>query len=67
MSKEEFDENMISVDFLWCPIQEKTHFFSQTEIYGITKMSGNIGDAIKYGKIAIFPKHYQTLKPFYYC
>ena len=64
VSKEEFDENMLRVDLLWCPIQEKTEFFSQAEFYGITKMSGNIGDAIKYGKTAIFPKHYQTLKPF---
>lgn len=64
VSQEEFDKNMNSANFLWCPIQEKTEFFSQEEIYGKTKMSGNIGDAIKYGKTAIFPKHYQTSKPF---
>jgi ribosomal protein L18E len=64
VSQKKFEENMISADLLWCPIQEKTEFFSQLEFYGKTKMSGNIGDAIKYGKTAIFPKHYQTSKPF---
>ena len=64
VSKEEFDEDMMSADILWCPVQEKTEFFSQLEIYGKTKMSGNIGDAIKYGKTAIFPKHYKTAKSF---
>lgn len=64
VSQEEFDENMIASNVLWCPIQKNTEFLSQTEIYGKTKMSGNIGDAIKYGKAAIFPKHYKTVKPF---
>ena len=55
-----FDEWMNKADFLWCPIQEKTAFFSNQEFYGKTKMSGNIGDAIKYGKLALFPENYQT-------
>lgn len=55
-----FDEWMNKADLLWCPIQSETQFFSHKEIYGETKMSGNIGDAIKYGKFALFPENYQS-------
>lgn len=55
-----FDEYMQKANILWCPIQQETEFFSQKEIYGFTKMSGNIGDAIKYGKLAIFPENYPS-------
>ena len=55
-----FDDYMQKADILWCPIQQETEFFSQKEIYGITKMSGNIGDSIKYGKLAIFPENYPS-------
>lgn len=55
-----FDDYMQKADILWCPIQQETEFFSQKEIYGITKMSGNIGDAIKFGKSAIFPENYPS-------
>lgn len=53
-----FDEWMNEANILWCPIQNETEFFSNKEIYGKTKMSGNIGDAIKFGKQAVFPKDY---------
>ncbi|MFN4075509.1 MAG: hypothetical protein ACK4HC_06385 [Cloacibacterium sp.] len=55
-----FDGLMKKADILWCPIQQETEFFSQKEIYGFTKMSGNIGDAIKFGKLAIFPENYPS-------
>lgn len=55
-----FDDWMNKADVLWCPIQSETAFFSNKEIYGQTKMSGNIGDAIKYGKTAFFPENYQS-------
>lgn len=55
-----FDEWMNKADVLWCPIQSETEFFSHKEIYGTTKMSGNIGDAIKYGKVAFFPENYPS-------
>ena len=55
-----FDEWMNKADVLWCPIQSETEFFSNKEIYGETKMSGNIGDAIKYGKVAFFPENYPS-------
>ena len=55
-----FDEYMQKANILWCPIQQETEFFSQKEIYGVTKMSGNIGDAIKFGKLAVFPENYPS-------
>ncbi len=55
-----FDDYMQKADILWCPIQQETEFFSQKEIYGITKMSGNIGDAIKFGNLAVFPENYPS-------
>ena len=59
-----FDEWMQKADVLWCPIQKETEFFSQKEFYGKTKMSGNIGDAIKYGKMAVFPKYFPNSQAF---
>ncbi|HFK5583972.1 hypothetical protein CMU89_01540 [Elizabethkingia anophelis] len=60
VSHEEFERKMQAAEVLWCPIQKETRFFGITEIYGKTKMSGNIGDAIKYAKPAIFPKSYSA-------
>ena len=59
-----FDEWMQKADVLWCPIQKETEFFSQKEFYGKTKMSGNIGDGIKYGKMAVFPKDFPNSQAF---
>ena len=55
-----FDKLMKSAHLFWCPICEKTDFMSIPEIYRKTKMSGNVGDAIKYGKMSIFPKNYPS-------
>ena len=55
-----FDDYMQKANILWCPIQQETEFFSQKEIYGFTKMSGNIGDAVKFGKLAVFPEDYPS-------
>ena len=60
VSQDVFDDYMQKADVLWCPIQQETEFFSQKEIYGITKMSGNIGDAVKFGKLAVFPENYPS-------
>ncbi|WP_374444435.1 hypothetical protein [Epilithonimonas sp.] len=60
ISQKEFDDYMIKANVLYCPIQNKTEFFSIPEIYGKTKISGNIGDAIKYAKPAIFPENYDS-------
>ncbi|KQT26026.1 hypothetical protein ASG22_04900 [Chryseobacterium sp. Leaf405] len=58
VSTNEFESWMQKADILWCPIQQETEFFSQKEIYGKTKMTGNLGDAIKFGKFAVFPENY---------
>ncbi|MPT30321.1 MAG: hypothetical protein E2600_01370 [Chryseobacterium sp.] len=55
-----FDDWMRKANVLYCPVQNETEFFSIKEIYGKTKISGNIGDAIKYGKPAIFPSTYDS-------
>lgn len=60
----EFSRFMEKADVLWCPIQKETEFFSVNEFYGSTKMTGNLGDAIQYGKPAIFPKNYPVYLPF---
>ncbi|MCG2793206.1 MAG: hypothetical protein L6262_06655 [Weeksellaceae bacterium] len=64
ISQKYFDKQMLKADVLYCPIQTETQFFSIKEIYGLTKISGNIGDAIKYGKPAIFPPAYRSDLPF---
>ena len=60
VSLEDFEAWMQKADVLWCPIQQETEFFSIKETYGKTKMTGNLGDAIAYGKLAVFPKNYPS-------
>lgn len=60
VSQADFESWMQKADILWCPIQQETEFFSQREIYGKTKMTGNLGDAIKFGKLAVFPENYSS-------
>lgn len=64
VSQDIFDHEMKTATVLWCPLQPETAFFSQKEIYGVTKISGNVGDAVKYGKTAIFPGFYRSSCPF---
>lgn len=60
VSSEDFEKWMQKADVLWCPIQQDTEFFSMKETYGLTKMTGNLGDAIAYGKLAVFPQNYPS-------
>lgn len=60
VSSEDFEKWMQKADVLWCPIQQDTEFFSMKETYGRTKMTGNLGDAIAYGKLAVFPGNYPS-------
>lgn len=64
LSSEDFEKWMHKADVLWCPIQQETEFFSHKELYGITKMTGNLGDAIKFGKWAVFPRTYPSKSDF---
>ncbi|WP_160138478.1 hypothetical protein [Chryseobacterium sp. c4a] len=56
----DFEKWMQKADVLWCPIQQETEFFSIKETYGKTKMTGNLGDSIAYGKLAVFPENYPS-------
>lgn len=60
VSQNDFEFWMQKADIFWCPIQQETEFFSQKEMYGKTKMTGNLGDAIKFGKLAVFPENYKS-------
>nr|WP_315034489.1 hypothetical protein [uncultured Chryseobacterium sp.] len=60
VSVEDFEKWMQKADVLWCPIQQDTEFFSLRETYGVTKMTGNLGDSIMYGKWAVFPENYPS-------
>lgn len=64
VSSDDFERWMQKADVLWCPIRQETEFFSQKEVYGKTKMTGNIGDAVTYGKPAIFPVNYPSVSDF---
>ncbi len=64
VSQDEYDARLRSADVLWCPIQIDTEYFSNDEKYGKTKVSGNIGDAIKFATPAVFPKYYENNYPF---
>lgn len=60
VSSKDFEKWMQKADVLWCPVQQDTEFFSMKETYGLTKMTGNLGDAIAYGKLAVFPGNYPS-------
>ncbi|NIF06962.1 hypothetical protein F3J23_16080 [Chryseobacterium sp. Tr-659] len=60
VSTENFEKWMRKADILWCPIQQETEFFSMKEVYGVTKVTGNFGDAVTYGKLAVFPEKYPS-------
>ncbi|MHA3045627.1 hypothetical protein JSO61_009920 [Riemerella anatipestifer] len=59
--QELFDEYLLKASLIWAPIQQKTHFFNITEYYGKTKVSGNNGDAMKYGKKIVFSKNIEEV------
>lgn len=64
VSQKTFDFHIKKATYLWCPLQISTSFFSNEEIYGVTKMSGIIADVINYRKIAVLPKVYPSDFPF---
>ena len=59
-----FDEVMFSSDVIWSPIQQTIDFCGVTEYYGKSKISGNINDAIKFGKPILLPDFYESDLPF---
>lgn len=63
VSAQDFHSWMLKADLILCPIQRVTYFFSQKEIYGETKFSGVVADAVRYGKRVIFPDFYPVYHP----
>lgn len=58
-----FSEWMQKADVIWAPIQKEGQFFSGKEYYGLTKMSGAVGDAVSYSLPLLLPSFYQTDYP----
>lgn len=54
----DFDAIMRSADLLLLPLQPSWQYGVVREIGGISCLSGNIGDMVRYGKMALIPKHY---------
>ena len=54
----EFDAEMRLVDIILAPIYNETKYFLNKEVYGFTKISGSINDAIKYARTAVIPEFY---------
>ena len=64
VSVSDFHQWMSAADALYCPVHQATTYFSGAEYYGVTKISGNIGDAIRYGKPIILPASMAKQYPF---
>lgn len=58
VSQIDFENEIKECHFLFCPILQKTSFYLIDEFYGKSKVSGNEGDCITYGKVGIFPSIY---------
>ncbi|WP_459083751.1 hypothetical protein [Chryseobacterium sp. A301] len=63
VSSSHFDEVLSRADLIWCPLHKKTRFFGGVEIYGTTKMTGAIGDAIKFSTSLLLPTFYKSSCP----
>lgn len=60
VSQQKFDEIMRASHIIWSPVQQAIDFFGVTEYYGKSKISGNINDAIKFGKPILLPDFYES-------
>ncbi len=56
--QDEFEMHIDQTDFLIITVPEKTHYKIYKELYGKTKISGNITDMVIYNKPAILPGYY---------
>lgn len=55
---EVYSSYLQNCDIVLCPIYVQTIFQFSKEIYGKTKVSGGINDAVNFGKWCFVPKHY---------
>lgn len=58
LSGEDFDAIMQSADLLFLPLQLSWQYGVVAEEGGVSCLSGNIGDMVRYGKKALLPKQY---------
>jgi hypothetical protein len=57
---EQFEQILESTQVIVSPIRETNVRNTVTEIYGRSKGSGSLGDAIRYGKPLALPEHYEV-------
>jgi hypothetical protein len=55
-----YDAIIQKADFFLLPLQSKWQYGIVNEIGGITCLSGNIGDMVRYGMPALLPEHYKV-------
>jgi glycosyltransferase involved in cell wall biosynthesis len=55
-----YNDYMQKCDIVWCPIYTSTVFQLSKEIYGKTKVSGGVNDAINFGKWCFVPINYSV-------
>lgn len=55
-----FDGIMEAADLLWLPLHKQWQYGVVMEKGGISCLSGNIGDWVRFGKMAMIPDHYPT-------
>ncbi len=55
-----YNNHMQKCDIVWCPIYTSTIFQLSKEIYGKTKVSGGVNDAINFGKWCFVPSSYSV-------
>ena len=60
VSAETYATYLLSCDLILCPIFTNTVFQFSKEIYGKTKVSGGVNDAINFGKWCFVPSSYSV-------
>jgi hypothetical protein len=56
--QKEFDNHLLYTDILLLPLQKRWQYGVVDEIGGVTCVSGNIGDMVRFGLPAILPSDY---------
>lgn len=59
VSQEEFDQHLLEADVLFAPIRLETNFHTSEEIYGKTKVSGSVNEAIRFQKVILIHEDYR--------
>lgn len=60
IDSQNFDNIMEAADLLWLPLHRQWQYGVVMEEGGISCLSGNIGDWVRFGKKALIPAHYPT-------